>query len=218
MEQSEVHLDDAAIREKFPDIYEAEARQAILENGIVMEVPAGERMMDIGQYIKFMPLVLEGSLKVMREDNDGNELLLYYLGPGQTCAMSMTCCMGDAKSNVRAEAEENTTIIAIPVRFMDEWTSKYRSFKGYVMLNYQRRFEELLQTVDGIAFQKLDDRLINALREKARAQGNRIIQTTHQELANELNSSREVISRVLKQMERRDLVRLGRNKIELLGA
>jgi CRP/FNR family transcriptional regulator, anaerobic regulatory protein len=216
MEKQMTEVNDQLIRARFPDIYEPEAREAILRHGMVMEIKAGERMMDIGQYIKFMPLVLEGALKVMREDSEGNELLLYYIQPGETCAMSLTCCMGDAKSNVRAEAEEDTLLVAIPVRYMDEWTSTFKSFKSFVMLTYQRRYEELLQTIDGIAFQKLDDRLLNALKDKSRTQGAALIQTTHQELANELNSSREVISRVLKQMERQGMVKLGRNKIELL--
>jgi len=211
-------LNEGLIRLFFPDIYEQEAQQAIVSHGAIVNVPSGEMLMDIGQYIKFMPLVIEGSLKIMREDNDGNELLLYYIRPGETCAMSLTCCMGDARSNVRAIAEENTTLIAIPIRFLDEWTNTFRSFKGFVMLTYQRRFEELLQTIDGIAFHRLDDRLMNALRDKAKAQRTSIIQTTHQELANELNSSREVISRVLKQMERRGMLHLGRNRIELTTA
>jgi len=216
MENQEIEIDDHMLRVKFPDIYEPEARAAILEHGSVMEIKAGEMMMDIGNYIKYMPLVLVGTLKVMREDSEGNELLLYYIQPGETCAMSLTCCMGDAKSNVRAVAEEDTLLLAIPVRYMDAWTSEFKSFKSFVMHTYQRRYEELLQTIDGIAFQRLDDRLHTALRDKQKAHGSSLIQTTHQELANELNSSREVISRVLKQMEQKGLVKLGRNKIELI--
>lgn len=208
--------DEELIQNWFPDIYEPEARQAIAKHGQIMQVPAGEKLMDIGQYIRFMPLVIEGSLKILREDPDGNELLLYYIQPGETCAMSLTCCLGDARSNVRAVAEEDTRLIAIPVRFLDEWTNSFRSFKSFVMLTYQRRFEELLATIDGIAFQRLDERLLSAIREKAKARQNSAVQTTHQELANELNSSREVISRVLKQMEKKGLVKLGRNRIELV--
>ncbi|MFY7971445.1 MAG: Crp/Fnr family transcriptional regulator [Flavobacteriales bacterium] len=211
-----MEINEALIRSLFPDIYEPEARAAILENGHLMEIKAGELLMDIGSYIKFMPLVLKGSLKILREDQEGNELLLYYIHAGETCAMSLICCMGDSKSTIRAVADEETQFLALPVRLMDDWTTRFRSFKGFIMLSYQRRYDELLRTIDGIAFQKLDDRLWAALKEKFKQSGKELIQTTHQELAQELNSSREVISRLLKQLERKGVIRLGRNKIELL--
>lgn len=181
-----------------------------------MELKAGEMLMDIGGYIKYIPLVLKGMLKIMREDSDGNELLLYYIRPGETCAMSLTCCMGDAKSTVRAEVEEDVLVLAIPIRFMDKWTNEFQSWKSFVMHTYQMRYEELLRTIDGIAFQKLDDRLERALKEKCASLGTNSLVITHQELANELNSSREVISRLLKQMERKGKVKLGRHKIEVI--
>jgi CRP/FNR family transcriptional regulator len=204
------------LQERFPDIYETEARQTLIDHGHVMEVPSGDFVVDIGQYIKYIPFVLEGMLKVMREDADGNELLLYYIRPGETCAMSLTCCQGESKSNVRAVAEEDALILAVPVKMLDQWTTDYRSLKSFVLLTYQRRMTELLNTIDGIAFQKLDDRLINALREKQKSQHSSTLTTTHHELAVELNSSREVISRLLKQMEHEGVVKLGRGKIDLI--
>uniref|UniRef100_UPI0040474CE5 Crp/Fnr family transcriptional regulator n=1 Tax=Algoriphagus sp. TaxID=1872435 RepID=UPI0040474CE5 len=110
------------LKNVFPDLYEENLRNIIEQEGTIMQLPAGEMLMDIGGFIKFVPLVLEGSLKIMREDKDGNELLLYYVKAGETCAMSLTCCMGDAQSSVRAIADEDTTLIAIPVRYMDLWT------------------------------------------------------------------------------------------------
>ena len=204
------------IKKGFPDLYEENLRKLIEEEGTVMEIKASEMLMDIGNYIKFVPLIMSGMLKIMREDKDGNELLLYYVKAGETCAMSLTCCMGDARSNVRAIAEEDTVIVAIPVRFMDQWTNQYQSWKSFVMHTYQKRFEELLATIDGIAFQKLDDRLERALKQRSEAASVKLLAVTHQELATELNSSREVISRILKQMEKRNMVKLGRNRIELL--
>jgi CRP/FNR family transcriptional regulator len=204
------------LKETFPSIYEESARNEIEKEGIIMELKAGEMLMDIGGYIKYIPLVMKGMLKIMREDSDGNELLLYYIRPGETCAMSLTCCMGDAKSTVRAEVEEDVLILAIPIRFMDQWTNQFQSWKSFVMHTYQMRYEELLKTIDGIAFQKLDDRLERALKEKCTSLGTNSLVITHQELANELNSSREVISRLLKQMERKGKVKLGRHKIEVL--
>jgi CRP/FNR family transcriptional regulator len=204
------------LKQGFPDLYEENLRKSIEQEATVMEIPAGEMLMDIGNYIKFVPLIMSGTLKIMREDKDGNELLLYYVKAGETCAMSLTCCMGDARSNVRAIAEEDTVILASPVRYMDQWTNQYQSWKSFVMHTYQKRFEELLATIDGIAFQKLDDRLERALKQRSEAASVKLLAVTHQELATELNSSREVISRILKQMEKRNMVKLGRNRIELL--
>ena len=207
---------EGSLRRTFPDIYEAEARAAILEASTLEELQAGDIWMDIGGYIKKIPLVLHGSLKLLREDDNGNEMLLYFVGVGETCAMSLTCCNSGARSSIRVVAEEDTVLLALPARLMDEYTERFRSWKSFVMLTYQRRFEELLRTVDGIAFQKLDARILDLLRERVRKNGDRTIITTHQELANELNSSREVISRLLKAMERDGLVKLGRQRIELL--
>lgn len=204
------------LKKIFPDLYEENLRNVIEQEGTIVHLEQGEMLMDIGGFIKFVPLVLEGSLKIMREDKDGHELLLYYVKAGETCAMSLTCCMGDAQSNVRAVAEEPTTLIAIPVRYMDLWTNQYQSWKSFVMHTYQKRFEELLETIDGIAFQKLDDRLEKVLKARVEMAGSNHLVVTHQELASELNSSREVISRILKQMERRGMVKLGRNKLDVL--
>lgn len=207
---------EADLRRLFPDLYEPEVRQAIMEEGSYMELAEGDRMMEIGQYIKQLPLVLSGSLKVLREDQEGRELLLYHVLPGQSCAMAITCCMGDARSNVRVIADEDTTALVIPTRLLDDWSSRFRSWKAFVMHQYQRRFEDLLDVVDGIAFRKLDDRLWKALKERAQRGGGTVVKASHQELADELHSSREVISRLLKQMEREGLVRMGRQQVELL--
>ena len=199
----------------FKDIYEPDARQSIVEHSHIVELKPGDTLMEIGGYIKYIPFVLEGLLKIMREDKDGHELLLYYVQPGETCAMSLTCCTGDARSSVKAVAEEETTLLAFPVKYMDQWTTDYTSFKSFVMLTYQRRFDELLQTVDAIAFHSLDDRLIHALKEKQKSQGSNTLSVTHQEIANELNSSREVISRLLKRMEKDGKIEMGRNKLTI---
>lgn len=199
----------------FPDIYEPEAREAIVEHGHLTYLRAGEVWMDIGGFIKYIPLVLSGTLKLLREDEEGQEMLLYFVSAGETCAMSLTCCMSDARSTIRVVAEEDTEILAVPVRYMDEWTERFKSWKSFVMLTYQRRFEELLRTIDGVAFQKLDQRILDLLHEKARRSGNNVISITHQEIANELNSSREVISRLLKALEKDGRVSLGRQRIEL---
>lgn len=205
----------AEFQQVFPDIYERETVEAILEIGKLKKLRADDWMVDIGDPIVYMPLLLKGQLRILREDEEGHELLLYYIRPGETCAMSLTCCSGNAVSNVRAAAEEDSELLLLPIQIIDEWTTKYPSFKSFILKTYQRRFEELLNTIDSIAFHNLDDRLSQLLKQKSEKEGSEL-KTTHQELANQLNSSREVISRLLKQMERKGKIQMGRNKITLL--
>jgi len=209
------NLSVAEFQQVFPDIYERETAEAILEIGKLKKLKADDWMLDIGDAILYMPLLLKGQLRVLREDADGHELLIYYIRPGETCAMSLICCSGNAVSNVRAVAEEDSELLLLPIQIIDEWTTKYPSFKTFILKTYQHRFEELLNTIDGIAFHNLDDRLSQLLKQKSEKEGSEL-KTTHQELANQLNSSREVISRLLKQMERKGKIQMGRNKITLL--
>lgn len=205
----------AEFQQVFPDIYERSTVEVILETAKLKKLRADDWMVDIGDPIVYMPLLLKGQLRILREDEEGHELLLYYIRPGETCAMSLTCCSGNAVSNVRAVAEEDTELLLLPIQVIDEWTTKYPSFKSFILKTYQKRFEELLNTIDSIAFHNLDDRLTQLLKQKSEKEG-RELKTTHQELANQLNSSREVISRLLKQMERKGKIQMGRNKITLL--
>lgn len=202
---------------QFPALYEKELQEAIATEGTLKELPEGELIMDIGNYIKTMPLLVKGSIKVLREDDEANELLMYYLKSGETCAMSLTCCMQNKQSEVRAIAEEDCTLISIPVKFMDAWMMEFISWKNYVMQTYQHRFEELLQTIDSIAFMNMDERLLKYLKEKTESTGSNTITKTHQDIAYDLNSSREVISRLLKLLEKRGTVRLHRNKVEVIS-
>lgn len=203
------------IKKHFPVLYDKDLIDEIQEHAKLVHCKAGEKLIEIGQYIKQMPLLISGSLKILREDTDGNELLLYYLNSGETCAMSMTCCIGLAKSNVRAVAIDDTEIIMLPTSKVDEWIKKYDCWKNFVLLSYQMRFEELLQTVDSIAFMKMDERLEKYLQDRSAELNTNIISLTHQEIANDLNTSREVVSRLLKQMEKLNKVKLHRFKIEL---
>ena len=209
------NLSIAEFQQVFPDIYERHTVEVILETAKLKKLRADDWMVDIGDPIVYMPLLLKGQLRILREDEEGHELLLYYIRPGETCAMSLTCCSGNAVSNVRAVAEEDTELLLLPIQIIDEWTTKYPSFKSFILKTYQKRFEELLNTIDSIAFHNLDDRLTQLLKQKSEKEG-RELKTTHQELANQLNSSREVISRLLKQMERKGKIQMGRNKITLL--
>ncbi len=204
------------IRKYYPQIAERPLQEEIAKVGKVMQFKTGEVIMDYGSYVKLVPLIIEGSIKVSREDEDGNELFLYYLQPGETCSMSFTCCMMNKKSEIRTIAEEDTLIIGIPTRFMDEWMGRYQSWKNFVMTSYDNRMLELVRTIDNIAFKKMDERLLHYLEKKAEANKSRTLNATHQEIAYDLNASREAVSRLLKQLENDGLVELGRNRIELL--
>ena len=204
------------VRQHFPEIAEKGLQEEIAEAGKIFHYRAGEVIMDYGSYVKLVPLVIEGSIKVVREDEGGNELFLYFLEAGNACTMSFSCCMMDKKSIIRAEAEEDVTFIGIPVRKMDEWMRKYQSWKNFVMMSYDYRMTELVRTIDRIAFQKMDERLLDYLRKKSDTANSKLIKATHQDIAASLNSSREAVSRLLKQLEHMGKVRLGRHSIELI--
>lgn len=189
----------------------------IIEVGTYREVAAGSRIMEIGDYVRSIPLLLSGAIKILREDEDGDELLLYYLEPGDTCSMTLACCMGDSRSEIRAIAETDTELIMIPMRKMEEWTAKYRSWRNFVFESYHSRLNELLSTVDSIAFKNMDERLVEYLKEKSRITNSNSIYNTHQEIAYELHTSRVVISRLLKKLEHLGRISLHRNHIELLN-
>ena len=205
------------IRKRFPILNEPELLNEMQEQGVYKKVDEGDSLMDIGNYIKSMPLLISGTIKVVREDAEGNEILLYYLNGGETCAMTLTCCMGTTQSEIRAVAIEDAEMIMIPVQCMEDWMKKYKSWMGFVMLSYQMRFEEMLKVVDSIAFMKMDERLWQYLVNRSTELDNKVIQGTHQEMASDLNSSREVISRLLKQLEKLGRIKLGRNKVKILS-
>lgn len=204
------------IRDEYPQLAEKSLQEEIASVGRVVTFKSGEIILDIGSYIKSIPLIISGLIKAVREDSADNEIFLYYLSNGETCSMSFTCCLMNKKSEIRTIAEEDTLLISIPSKYMDEWLSKYVSWRNWVMKSYEMRMQELLKTIDSIAFQKMDERLLTYLQNKAKKLNAKIIHTTHQEIAYDLNASREAISRLLKQLENEKFVILGRNKIEMV--
>lgn len=205
------------VKKHFPALNEKKLIDEIGEIGQFANFKAGEMIMDFGAYVKWVPLLIEGSIKVVREDkNRDQELFLYFLKPGETCSMSFSCCMMHKKSDIRTTAEDDSTLIGIPVKYVDEWMMKYPSWKNFVMQTYDARMHELIQTIDSIAFNKLDERLLKYLQQKATAIQATTIHTTHQDIAHDMNASREAISRLLKKLEKEQHIKLGRNKIELL--
>lgn len=202
--------------EAYHFIFEDELLDEIMKFGNLRTVKAGEKIIEIGDYLKSMPLLLEGAIKILRRDKDGDELLLYFLERGDTCAMTLSCCLGQTRSEIMAVAERDTKLIMIPIDKMEEWTSKYKSWRNFVFESYHSRLTEMLDTIDTIAFLNMDERLMRYLQDKAKINSNDRLQVTHQEIAYELHTSRVVISRLLKKLEIEGKISLQRNSIQVL--
>ncbi len=184
--------------------------------GKLKKFSAGSVILQEDSYIKSIPLVLNGSLKVMRTDHDGHEILLYYITPGESCIMSFLGGIHNETSKIKAVVEEDAEILFIPVEKASEWVKKFPEWSDFIFKLYHKRFEELLTAVNAIAFQKLDMRLLQLLKQKAELYQTKELKITHQQLADELGTAREAVSRVMKQMENEGLVALSRNKVTLL--
>ena len=186
------------LKDKYGHLFEDALLNEINQFGTFKDIPEGYQLIDTGQYIKSMPLLISGAIKIMRDDDDGDELLLYFLESGDTCAMTLTCCLGNTKSEIRAIAELDTKLIMVPIGKMEEWTAKYKSWRNFVFESYHNRLMEMLETLDSIAFLKMDERLLKYLKDKSNITKDHVIYSTHQEIAYELHTSRVVISRLLK--------------------
>jgi CRP/FNR family transcriptional regulator len=186
---------------------EKHAKRKVIAKGSVLIKP--------GDDIIFIPIVIKGSIRVLRQDGEGQEVFLYHLYPGQTCAMSLTCCQSGKKSMIKAVAEDEAEILQIPIKLTEDWY-KYPEWKAYISSNYNNRFSELMQVIDLIAFSNMDKQLLHYLEERSKALNTRVLEITHQEIADELHAHREAVSRLLRTMEQKKMVRLGRNNIEVL--
>ena len=204
------------LTESYGYIFEEALIEEIVKVASYKEFKADDYLIEIGDYIKTMPLLLNGAIKILREDENGDELLLYFLERGDTCAMTLTCCMGQSKSRIRAIAETDGALLMIPVEKMEEWLTKYKTWRNFVFDSYNVRLNEMLEAIDTLAFMNLDERLYKYLTDKAKVIGNTEINNTHQEIAYEMHTSRVVISRLLKALELSGKIKLHRNKIEIL--
>ncbi|HFA47771.1 MAG TPA: Crp/Fnr family transcriptional regulator [Bacteroidetes bacterium] len=204
------------LKDLFPIFSQSELIEEISERGQILEIPAGHRVFDFGNIITVIPLVFSGSIKVVREDEEGNEIFLYYIRKGESCAMTLSSCLKREKSSIKAIVQSDTLALALPVEAVYGFAHKYPSWSDFLVDTYSRRFEEILAVVDNIAFNKMDVRLLKYLMEKGKIMGTDKLTVSKTAIAKDLNSSREVISRLLKQMEKNKLVRLGRNTVELL--
>jgi len=207
--------------QKIEDILKAHAFEPALTEDIkttgrLKKVSAGTKVISPGIKTQEIPLVMDGSLRVMRHDDNGREIFLYYLDSGETCAMSISCCMENKVSEFSAVAEEDTTLWMIPMPLLDSWVQKYPTFRKFIFNAYQFRFDELLTAIDSVAFMKMDERLYKYLLDKKQASGSYVIKKTHQAIAQELNTSRVVISRLLKKLENEGKIEQKRNRLEIL--
>lgn len=185
----------------------------ILEHADIKTVEAGTTLLRAGQHIRSTMLVLEGTVKLYQEDEEGNEYFMYFISPGQACAVSMVCSFQAEQSQVTAKALTDVTILSIPIRYMESWLSEYKSWHYFVIKTYRTRYEELLKTINEIAFKNMDERLEFYLKRQVDQFGT-TIKLTHQEIASDLNTSREVVSRLMKKMERNGWIILHRNSFE----
>jgi CRP/FNR family transcriptional regulator len=204
------------LNQRFQNIFEDELIQEICYNGRLKQFGPDELIMDIGDLVTDLPLIVSGSLKILTEDDDGKELLLYYLELGDTCAVTLNCCSRSTKSKIRAVTEDDVEILFVPIEKVEEWMAKYRSWREFILETYNYRMNEMLDAIDNLAFHNMEERVHKYLRDKAMVTGQQEITATHAQIANDLHSSRVVISRILSKLEKDGLITHGRNKINLL--
>lgn len=203
------------LRLKFPDI-ESDLLEQISQFSEVKEFQAGDVIVRTGQHLISAMVVLRGAIKIYREGEEGGEFFLYYLQSGQACAMSMSCLRHQEQSQVMGMAVEDSEVLMIPMAKVNQWVREYKSWQEFVINTYRNRFEEVLEVLDNIAFRGMDERLEFFLKRESQKAKSNILHVSHQSIANDLNTSREVISRLLKKMEQNNLLILQRNQIELI--
>jgi len=203
------------VRERFASILEVELIEEIVLEANLVSISSDHLLIDIAERIEFLPLVISGTLKILTEDEEGRELLLYHLENGDTCAVTLNCCAKSTPSKVRAIAEQDVEVLLIPVGKFEPWLSKYSSWRSFILETYNYRMAEMLKAVDSLAFDNMEERVVKYLRNKAMVLGSTTIPITHLEIANDLHSSRVVISRVLKKLEIENIIVQRRNQVTL---
>ncbi|AUP80903.1 Crp/Fnr family transcriptional regulator [Flavivirga eckloniae] len=209
-------MEKELLYQKFGHIFDDALINEIEKVGSIKTFSKDDIIIDINQPLQYIPLLLSGNIKILREDNEGNELLIYFLEAGETCTMSLTCCMGTFKSKIRAVAEKDSSLIMVPVQKMQKWFHNNESWRNFILESYQTRFDEMLEAIDNLAFMKMDERLYKYLINKVKLHTSNTIIVKHQDIAEDLHTSRVVISRLLKQFENEKKIKLSRNKIEVL--
>jgi CRP/FNR family transcriptional regulator len=207
-----------SLKEKLNSLLEKNLIDEIEQFGKLLYFKEGDVILDYDKNIRSMPLVLSGTVRVMRKDEVGREILLYYLSSNESCAMAYTCCMEARKSEIKAVADTPVEIMSIPHEKLDEWLIKYPSWKSYIFHSFTIRFNELLKSLESVAFQKLDERLIRYLKNKTKVSGKMLVSLSHQQIADELGTNRVVVSRLLKMLENENKVILYRNELKVMSS
>lgn len=206
---------DEKFHKCFAPVFETELYDEILEIGVFNAIDKGDYLVDIGDELTTIPLIIQGAIKVLREDQNGEEILLYFLERGDTCAVSFVNCINLKKSIFRGIAERHTEYILIPISKIEEWLVKYKSFRKFIIDSYHNRLMEMAETIESLTFMKLDERLIKYLDAKVKIMRSKNLLISHQEIASDLHTSRVVISRLLKTLEKLHKIELGREKIRV---
>lgn len=209
-------LTEQELKTLLPD-FESDLVSEVSESGALKSFTEGDILLKTGQYIRSTIIVVDGLVKVFREDEEGDEYFMYYIEPGEACALSMMAANEQNTSELTIKAAGDVELISVPLDKMDEWMLKYKTWYHYVLRSYRARFQELLNTIDHIAFRNMDERLVFYLKKHQKTRKSNIIPYTHAEIANELNSSREVISRLMKKLADKEHVKLNRQSIEIIN-
>ncbi len=209
--------DSSTLKRVYSTLFETQLIKEIGENSMLITANAGQTLINPGQTIKMVPMMLSGTLKVSRINEEGQELLLYYVREGEGCAMTFSCGMMSQASLVKGAAEDDLSMLCVAVNIMEEWMLKYPSWKKFVMGTIVNEFIDVIKSVDDVTFKKMDDRLVSYLKEKSKISGSSLINLSHQQVADEMGTNRVVISRLLKKLENEKRLLLFRNQIKLLN-
>lgn len=204
--------------EMLKSLFEPALLEEMKQIGKIMEFAEDDIVINYEDKLKFFPIILAGTLKVLQRDENNNELLLYYIGANESCAMAYVNGNAPSRSELKVVAEDHVELLAIPHEKLDEWIVKYPGWRNYIFNSFTNRFNEMIRSIDSIAFHKLDERLVDYLRTKARIAGRNSISLSHSQISEELGTNRVVISRLLKQLENEKKLILYRNEIKLLQA
>ena len=204
------------LKEYFNIVFEEDLIDEIIKVGVYKKVKENELLLDLGDKFDKIPLMLNGAIKISREDDNGDEIVLYFLERGDTCTITFGSGLNSSKSKVRGVAEKDSEVVFIPIDKLEEWLVKYKSWRNFVIDSYNIRLSEMLEAIDTLAFMKMDQRLYKYLTDKVKIMRDSTLNTTHQKIAQDLNTSRVVVSRLLKQLENEGKIKLHRNKIEVL--
>lgn len=211
---------ELVIREKldeyFSGIFEKELIDEIVQVGFMDKFKSGDIMVDIGEKMTHIPLILEGAVKIIRQEKKGEELVVYHLEKGDTCAISFINCINRKESIFRGEVEMDTEAIFLPVEKIDDWLANYKTWRNYIIDSYHFRLLELVESIDSLAFLNMTERIYKYLYDLSKVKRNEELEITHQQLANDLNTSRVVVTRIIKQLHDEGKIYSTRNKIRIL--